>query len=182
MIFLPLVSLSYTILSPQLKCPGYRVFSSFSPNGGVIAFICSDVYTSHLTQLDLSSPGFQLIWLKTYLPSICKFICTLYRSRNSNNHDLLFDHLFKSTDAITLQSPLSKIIILGDFNVYIPDWLAYSSNITTPAGRDAEAFATVNDMSQFISEHTRIPDGSGDEVNTLNLFLHQAQTFTPNPL
>ena len=53
-----------TILSPRLKCLGYELFSSFFPNGGVCAFIRSDVQTLHLEQFDLSNPGFQLFWLK----------------------------------------------------------------------------------------------------------------------
>ena len=55
-------------LSSQLKCPGYEMFSSFSFHGSVCSFICSDIQSSHLPQLDLLSPGFQLIWLKISLP------------------------------------------------------------------------------------------------------------------
>ena len=57
-----------SILSPHLKCPGYELFSSFFPNGGVCAFICSDVQSSRLPQFDLANPGFQLIWMKVSLP------------------------------------------------------------------------------------------------------------------
>ena len=101
------------------------------------------------------------------IPNTSKVICTLYRSSNSINHELLFDHLSKTIDTITLQSPRSQIIILGDFNVYIPNWLTHSPHITSPAGRDAEAFAIVNDLSQLISEPGRIPDRSGNKANTL---------------
>ena len=80
-------------LSPHLKCPGYELFSSFFPNSGVCAFIHSDAQSFHLPQFDLLSPGFQLIWPKISRPNTSKFICTLYRSHNSTNHDLLFDHL-----------------------------------------------------------------------------------------
>ena len=160
-----------SVLSPHLKCPGYELFSSFFPNGGVCAFIHSDVQTSRLTQFDVSNSGFQLIWLKISLPGTYKFISTLYRSPNSNNNGLLFDHLSKSIDAITLQSPCSEIIILGGFNFHNSDWLIYSSNITNPAGHHAEAFAIVNDLTQLFSEPTRIPDRSRDKANTLNLFL-----------
>ena len=85
-------------------------------------------------------------------------------------------YLSKSTDTITLQSPRSEITILGDFNVYNPNWLTHSSHIISPAGRDAEAFAIVNDLSQLILELIRIPDRSGDKANTLDLFL----TSNPN--
>ena len=60
----PLDPSNTSILSPNLKCPGYELFSSFFPNCGVCAFIHSDVQTSLLTQFDLSNPGFKLIWLK----------------------------------------------------------------------------------------------------------------------
>ena len=82
-----------TVLSLHLKCPGYELFSSFFLNGGVCAFILSDVQTLHHKQFDLSNPSFQLFSLKISLPRALKYICTLYRSPNSNNHELLFDHL-----------------------------------------------------------------------------------------
>ena len=52
-----------------------------------------------------------------------------------------------------------------------PNWLTHSSNLTSPAGRDAEAFATVNDLSQLMLEPTCIPDRTGDKAKTRNLFL-----------
>ena len=171
----PLDPSNSTVLSPHLKCPGYELFSYFFPNGGVCAFIRSDVQTLHLKQFDLSNPGFQLFWLKISLPHATKYICTLYRSPNSNNHELLFDHLSKSIETITLQSPRFEIIVLGDFNIHNSNWLSYSSNVTNPAGREAEAFAIVNDLTQVISEPTRVPDRAGDKANTLDLF------FTSNP-
>ena len=60
----PLDPSNSTVLSPHLKCPGYELFSSFFPNGGVCAFIRSDVQTLHLKQFDLSNPGFELSCLK----------------------------------------------------------------------------------------------------------------------
>ena len=112
-----------SILSPDLKCHGYKLFSSFFPSDGVCRFIRSDVQTFRVTQFDLSSSGFQLIWLKLSFPGTSKFICTLYRSPNSNDHSLLFNHQSKSIDTIILQSPPSEIIIPGDLNVYNSDWL-----------------------------------------------------------
>ena len=76
----PLDPSNSTVLSHHLKCPGYELFSSFFNNGGVCAFIRSDVQTLHLKQFDLSNPGFQLFWLKIPLPHATKYICTLYRS------------------------------------------------------------------------------------------------------
>ena len=129
------------------------------------------MHTLHLKQFDLSNPGFQLFWLKISLPHATKYICTLYRSPNSNNNELLFDHLSNSIETITLQSPRSEIIVLGDFNIHNSDWLSYSSNVTDPAGREAEAFAIVNDLTQVISEPTRVPDRAGEKANALDLFL-----------
>ena len=167
----PLDPSKSTVLSPHFKCAGYELFSSFFPNGGVSAFIRFDVQTLHLKEFDLSNPSLQLFWLKISLPYATKYICTLYRSPNSNNHELLFDHLSKSIETITLQSPRSEILVLGDFNIHNSDWLSYSSNVTSPAGREAEAFAIVNDLTQVISEPTRVPDRAGDKSNTLDLFL-----------
>ena len=148
----PLDPSNSTVLSPHIKCPGYELFSSLFPNGGVCVFIRSDVHTLHFKQFDLSNPGFQLFWLKISLPHATKYICTLYRSPNSNNHELLFDNLSKSIETITLQSPRSEIIVLGDLNIHNFGWLSYSSNVTNPAGRTAEAFAIVNDLTQVISD------------------------------
>ena len=104
-------------------------------------------------------------------PRATKYICSLYRSPNSNNHELLFDHLSKSFETITLQSPRSEIIVLGDFNIHNSDWLSYSSNVTNPACREAEAFDIVNDLTQVISEPTRVLDRALAKANTLDLFL-----------
>ena len=112
----------------------------FFPNVGVCAFIRSDKQSSHLPQFDLLIPGFQLIWMKISFPNTSKFICTLYRSPNSTNQEVLFDHLFKSIETITLHSPRSEVIILGDFNVHNPHWLTLCSHCTSPAGRDGEDF------------------------------------------
>ena len=57
-----------SILCPHLKCPGYELFSSFFPNGGVFAYVRSDVQSSRLPQFDLANPGFQLIWMNISLP------------------------------------------------------------------------------------------------------------------
>ena len=171
-----------SILFPYLKCPGYELFSSFFPNGGVCAYVRSDVQSSCLPQLDLVNYGFQLIWMKISLPHTSKFICTLYCSPNLTNHELLFDHLSKTVDTIALQSPRSETPVLGDFNVYNPNWLTNSPDITSPAGHDAEAFAIVNNLSQLTSEPTRIPDHSGDKANTLDLFLTSSPDICPNPI
>ena len=119
--------------------------------------------------------------MKISLPHTSKFICTLYRSPNSTNHELLFDHLSKTIDTITLQSRRSEITILGDFNVYNPNWLTHYPHITSPAGRDAEAFAIVNDLSQLISEATCILDLLGDKANTLDLCLTSNPDIYANP-
>ena len=167
----PLDPSNSTVLSPHLKCPVYELFSSFFPNGGVCAFIHSDVQTLNFKKIDLCNPDFLLFWLKISLPHATKYICTLYRPPNSNNHELLFDHLSKSIETITLQSPRSEIIALGDFNIHNSGWLSYSSNVTNPAGRKAEVFAIVNDLTLVISEPTRVPDRAGDKAHTLDLSL-----------
>ena len=48
--------------------------------------------------------------------------------------------------------------------------------------RDAEAFAIVNDLSQLISEPTRIPDRLGRKANTLDLFLTSNPEISSNPI
>ena len=157
----PLDPKDNSILCPHLKCPGYELFSSFFPNGGVCAYVRSVVQSTRLPQLDLVNPGFQLIWMKISLPHTSKFICTLYR--------------------ICTLSPRSEITILGEINDHDRNWLTHSPHITNPAGRDAEAFAIVNNLSQLISEPTRISDRSGDKANTLDLFLKSNPDIYSNP-
>ena len=68
-------------------------------------------------------------------------------------------------------------------NVSITSQCLFARNQSTrPAGRDAEAFAIVNDLSQLISEPTRIPDRSGDKANTLGLFLTSNPDIYSNPI
>ena len=160
----PLDPSNSTVLSPHLKCPGYELFSSFFPNCGVCAFIRSAVQPLHLRQFDLSNSGLQLFWSKISFLHATKFICTLYRSPKSDNHELLFDHLSKSIETITLQSPRSEVIVLGDFNIHNSEWLAISFNFTNPACRDAETFAIVNDLAQVISGATLVLDRAGDKA------------------
>ena len=120
----PLYPNDNSFMSTHLKCPGYEGLSSFFSNGGVCAFIHSAVQSSRLPQFDLINTGFQLIWMKISLPFTSKFIFTLYRSPNSTNIELLFDHISKSIDAITLQlsalkSP-SLVISLSTFQTDLP--------------------------------------------------------------
>jgi len=150
-------------------------FFPLSSHMVVCAFILSYLHCSHLPQFDFFTPGFQLIWMNVSIPNTSKFICTLYHSPNSTNHELLFDHLSKTIDTITIPSKCSENTILGDFGVYNLNWLTHSPHITSLAGGDAEAFAIVNDLSQLISELTSITDYSGNKANTLDL-LH-----TSNP-
>ena len=91
--------------------------------------------------------------------------------QTQKNHEILFYHLSKSIETITLQSPRSEIIVLGDFNIQNSDWLSYSSNVTIPAGRETDAFAIVNDLTHVIAEPTRVLDRAGGKANTLDLFL-----------
>ena len=86
------------------------------------------------------------------------------------------------SDTLTLQSPHSEFTVLGDFNVYNPNWLTHYPHITSPAGHDAEAFAIVNDLLQLISEPTHAPYCSGDKANTLNLFLTSNPDIYSNPI
>ena len=152
-----------SILCPHLEYPGYEPFSSFFPYGGVCAYVLSDVQSSLLPQFDRINPGSQLIWMKISQPHTSTFICTLSRSPNSTNHELLFDHLSKTIDTSALQYPHSEITVHDDFNFYNPNWLTPSPHIISPAGRNVEAFAIVNDLSQLISEPTLIPDRSGEK-------------------
>ena len=74
-----------------------------------------------------------------------------------------------------------KSFFFFNFNIHNSDWLSYSSNVTNPAGREAEAFAIVNDLTQVILEPTRVPDRAGDKANTLDLFLTSSPSIYSPP-
>ena len=76
----------------------------------------------------------------------------------------------KPVETIALQSHALKSLFLVIPASITSDWLSYSSNITNPVGRDAEAFAIINDLTLVISEPTCVPDRAGDKGNTLDLF------------
>ena len=80
-------------LPPHLKCRDYELFSSFYQNGGVCAFIRSDVQASRPKHYDVSITGFQLSWLKISLPDTSKYTCILYRSPNSINYSIILQNL-----------------------------------------------------------------------------------------
>ena len=91
-------------LSPHLKCPVYELFSSFFLNGGVCAFIRSDVQTSRLPQFYFLSPGFQLISLKISLPNTSKFICCLTFYLNQLTQSLFILLALKLSSLVLLLS------------------------------------------------------------------------------
>ncbi|KAG1664223.1 hypothetical protein GQR58_019902 [Nymphon striatum] len=53
-----------------------------------------------------------------------------------------------------------------DLRILIGLPILLSPDTTNPASRNAEAIAIVNDLSQLVSEPTRIPDRAGDKANT----------------
>ena len=53
-----------SILCPHLKCPEYEFSSSLFQNGDVCAVICSDVQSSHLSQIGLVNTVFNSSGLK----------------------------------------------------------------------------------------------------------------------
>ena len=167
----PLNPNDITILYPHLKCPGYELFSSFFPNGGVCAFICSNVQTLHLKQFDLSNPGLQLFWLKVSLPRATKYICTLYHSPNSETMNF-----FATTFPNQLKPSLFSLHALKSLFLVI-------STYTTPTGSPIplmsptllvgklRSLPLLKALTQVISEPTRVPDCAGDKANSLDLFL-----------
>ena len=115
------------------------------------------------------NPGFQLIKLKISLPNTSKCICTLYRSPNSTNHELLFDHLSKSIDTITLHSPSSEIIILGLPTLHI------SLALLVVMQRPLPLCMTCHNKYQ--NPHVSLIAQGTKLIHSIS-FLHEAQIFT----
>lgn len=72
-------------------------------------------------------------------------------------------------------SPLSKIFILGDFNVH--HRLRPSSNFKDLPGEQAFNLAIINDLEKLVQHSTRTPDCSGDQSYILNIFPNLSFQF-----
>lgn len=62
-----------------------------------------------------------------------------------------------------------QITTLGDFNIRDKDWLPHPSDTTM--GREAEAFAIIDNLCQLVQLLARISDRLGDRGHTLNVIL-----------
>ena len=159
--------------SPDLQYPKYYLHCNFRFKGGVCAFVKSNIACKRI--LSVENTKYDVIWLKHSGTKSVKFYCCIYRSPNDANFQDFFDYLSLKVDYLLSRFPCCDISILGDFNVHNSKWLQFSST-TNPAGLSAEAFAAAHDLTQMISEPTRIPDNPKHTPHLLDLFL------TTNPL
>lgn len=152
---------------------GYTFLSNFFPHRGTCMYVKRDLNFVRLSQFELrNTADFNVMWIRIILQGHVMYFCFVYRSPSLSNERTLseFELLSDSVDEIIRLSPNAEIIFAGDFNVHNVPWLHFS-NRTDPAGLCVESFAVVNDLSQLVSEPTRIPDADNQTPHLLDLFL-----------
>ena len=152
---------------------GYTFLSNFFPHRGTCMYVKQDLNFVRLPKFELrNTADFNVMWLRINLQSHIIYLCFVYRSPNLSNERTLseFELLSDSVDEIIRLSPNAEIVFAGDFNVHNVPWLHFS-NRTDPAGLCVESFAVLNDLSQLVSEPTRIPDADNQSPHLLDLFL-----------
>lgn len=177
-LFLTETQLSPSSDTTHLQFPNYFLHHSFRFKGGVCAYVHNSVAASRLPHFDHISSDFQLLWLKLSLPQSNHYFCLLYRSPNSVDASL-FDVLSLAIESTLVSDPSAHVSVLGDFNIHNSEWLLHSAG-TTALGREAEAFAIINNLSQLVDFPTRVPDRDGDRAHTLDLVLTTNPTLFSN--
>nr|CAH7758695.1 unnamed protein product [Callosobruchus chinensis] len=132
----------------HLKFPKYECHACLRKNGGVMAFVRSNLSCSRVPALE--SGRKDILWLKLNLKPFPKLPVRKDRLPNSN-------------------SPSSEVALLGDFNVHNEAWLG--SNKTDAAGRAVEAFAISQGLAQLMKESTFFPRVASHSTSLLDLFL-----------
>ena len=173
-----LLFLSETKISPPTNSshfhyPGYILHQNFRLHSGVCCYAKSTLSFSLFSKS--STSNFCFSWFKLSHSNKNTFFAIVYRSPNASIEPNLFEHLTDSIINIYNSHPDAELSLLGDFNVHNIEWLQFSSH-TSEQGREAELFAATHNLTQLISEPTRVPDRLGDASHLLDLFL------TNNPL
>lgn len=169
--------LTETQISPPddtsyLNYPGYKLEHRFLSKAGVCMFIRDDICYRRLDSLE--GPNLSILWIRVEYGGQSRIYACLYRSYSGDAEtDRLVEHVQDTADILLQQLPSAELVILGDFNAHHKEWL--SSRITDHAGRVVLDFALANNLTQLITEPTRIPQDPGDHASTLDLLL------TPSP-
>jgi hypothetical protein len=174
LLFLTETQISPPTSSSHLCCPGYRLHSVFRHHAGICVFVLSEVAATHLEQYDVSTPEYQVFWLKICHLGHISFTACVYRSPSYPDASPLMSALEMTLEKLVQEFPTADFSILGDFNVHHSDWLASKS--TDAAGVEVESFSVTNNLTQLVNQPTRIPDRAGDTCNILDLLM----TSSPN--
>lgn len=151
-----------------LHYPGYTLEESFQAKAGVCLFVRSDVCCRRLRCLE--DPSFSILWVLVTMDAKSRLYGCLYRSHNGDSETTrLFNHLSKVTDIAQERYPQAELVILGDFNAHHEPWLGSSK--TDHAGRTAHAFALMHNLTQLVTQPTRMPDIVGHAPSILDLLL-----------
>ncbi|XP_026322745.1 uncharacterized protein LOC113232289 [Hyposmocoma kahamanoa] len=152
-----------------LNYPGYSLEHKFLQRAGVCVYVRDDICYRRLRCFE--SNGFSHVWIlvdtgmEKYL-----YIC-VYRSHSGDQETTkLFVHLTEMADKAQQRYPSAELIFLGDFNAHHSEWL-FPYVKTDHAGREARKFALSLNLTQLVSQATRVPDVDGHAANCLDLLL-----------
>lgn len=164
--------LTETQISPSSICsrfdfPGYHLFPNLRLRGGVCCYSKSGIAFNIIS--NYTSTNFDYSFYKFSTPSSTKYICCVYRSPNASLAPSLFDTLSNEINLLPIDVT-SEILILGDFNIHNAEWLEFSAR-TDAVGVEGELFADSHNLTQLVSEPTRVPDSLDHTAYLLDLFL-----------
>ena len=167
LLFLTECQISPRSLSSLYQISGYNLYSKFRVKKGVCVYAHESLSTRHLPHLQ--DQRFDVLWLQLTCTTQTFFLCCLYHSPNSPDHAQLYQYLTTTYEHLLRTHSKAEVLFFGDFNVHHQTWLG--STHTDPRGEEAHSFALINNLSQIISQPTRIPDIHNHQPNILDLFL-----------
>jgi len=151
---------------------GYSLVSMSILKKGLAIYIRSDIAYSTIPSFHNSNPMFQYMCLKICAGTQQLFLIFVYISPSISyqDHVVCLEDLSERMNSLIVAFPKSEIILAGDFNAHNMSWLKFSSG-DTEKGLELEFFASNFNLTQLVSEPTRIPHADNQNRNLLDLFL-----------
>ncbi|CAG4956470.1 unnamed protein product [Colias eurytheme] len=155
--------------SSYLGYPGYSLEHNFRPKAGVCAYVRDDICSQRLRHLE--DHNFSVLWIMIETSSEQIVYSCVYRSHSGDSDTTrLFNYLSETVDTVQLRFPSAQIVLLGDFNACHSQWL-FPFRKTDHAGKEVFNFATSHNLTQLVTDATRIPDVEGHSANCLDLLM-----------
>ncbi|CAG4989213.1 unnamed protein product [Colias eurytheme] len=155
--------------SSYLGYPGYSLEHNFRPKAGVCAYVRDDICAQRLRCLEVQN--FSVLWIMVETSSDQIVYSCVYRSHSGDSETTnLFNYLSETIDIVQVRFPSAQIVLLGDFNACHSQWL-FPFRKTDHAGKEVFNFATSHNLTQLVTDATRIPDVEGHSANCLDLLM-----------